>query len=98
MIDAVRIRGGRVDELHLDADDRAEAGLRRRGREPDDAVQALVVRDREAGQVELNRPFDEVLDRRCPVEEREVRVAVELRVGGLGHGWVPVRGGGREAE
>ena len=53
-----------------------------RGREPDRAVQALVVGDREDGRPELDRPRDEVVGRRGAVEEREVAVAVELGVSG----------------
>jgi len=80
-----RIRGGGIEELDLHADDRAEAGLLGCRCESDDAVEALVVRDREARQAELDRPLDEVLDRRGPVEEREVGVAVELGEGWLDH-------------
>ena len=64
-------------------------------REPDRAVQALVVRDREPGQPELHGPRDEVVRRRRAVEEREVAVAVQLGVGGMGHATV-LRGAGRD--
>ena len=91
------ISGGRVQELHLDPDDRPQAGLLGRGGESDDAVETLVVGDGEAAEAKLEGPLDEVLDRRRTVEEREVGVAVELGVGRLGHGWVPISGGGRWA-
>jgi len=77
----MRIGDGRVEELHLDPDDRMEPDrLGGRG-EPDDPVEALVVGDRQAGQPELGRPFDELVRGGRPVEEREVRVAVELGIG-----------------
>jgi hypothetical protein len=40
-----------------------------------------VVRDREPRQADLDPARDQILDRRRAIEEREVRVAVELRVG-----------------
>ena len=43
-----RVRDGGVEQLDLDADDRVEAGLLGRRREPDDAVQALAIGDRKA--------------------------------------------------
>jgi len=73
--------GSGVDELDLDPDDRADAHRLRFGREADHAIEAPEVGDREPGQAELDRPADEILDRRGAVEEREVRTAVKLRVG-----------------
>jgi hypothetical protein len=54
--------------------------------EADRAVEPAVVGDREAGQPELDRPLDQLIGCRRPVEEREIRVAVEFGVGGRGHG------------
>ena len=58
-----------------------ETRLTGRGREPDDPVETLVVGDRERRQPELDRPVDELVGGRGTVQEREVRVAVELGVG-----------------
>jgi hypothetical protein len=71
-----------------------QAGRLRSGREPDRAIEALVVRDREAGKPQLRGAFDQVIRRGCPVEEREVAVTVKLGVRGRGHGIVS---GGRES-
>ena len=79
--DPVRVRDDRVEQLDLDPDDRVDAGRLRRGGEPDDAVEALVVGDGQAGQAKLDRSLDELVGGRRPVEKREVRVAVELGVG-----------------
>ena len=56
-------------------------GLARGGREPDDAVEALVIGHGQRRQAELDRPVDQFVGRRGPVQEREVRVAMELGVG-----------------
>ena len=61
-----------------------------RAHEPDGAVQARVVRDGETGQAKLHGPLDEVVGRGRPIEEREVRVAMELGVRGGCHGVAPV--------
>ena len=87
--DPVRVRHGRVKQLDLDPDHRVDPGGLGGGREPDRAVQALVVRDRQPGEAQLDGPLDEVVGRRRPVEEREVGVAVQLGVGGMGHGRSP---------
>ena len=52
------------------------------GRRPDDAVQALVIGHAEPGQAELDGPLRQLVGRRGAVEEGEVRVAVELGIGG----------------
>ncbi len=80
--DTGRIRRDRVEQLDLDADDRVDAGRLRGGREPDRAVETLVIGDREPGQAQLGRPLHELVRGGGAVEEREVRVAVEL---GIGH-------------
>jgi hypothetical protein len=76
--DAGGIRGRRVEQLDLDADDGMESHGPRCGREPDSTVEALVIRDCEPGQAELNGTLDQLVGRRRPVEEREVRVAMQL--------------------
>ena len=81
-----RVRRRRVQQLHLDPDHRVQPRGLRRGREPDRPVQPLVVRDGEPGETELDGPRDQVVGRGGPVEEREVRVAVQLGVGRNGHG------------
>ncbi len=93
--DPAGIRHRRIDELDLHADHRVEAGRLGRRREPDGTVEALVVRDREPGQPELHRARDEVVRCRRAVEEREMAVAVQLGVGGMGHATV-LRGAGRQ--
>ena len=77
----IRIGHDRVAELDLDPDDRPQAGLLDGRRPADDSVEALMIGDREAGQPELGRPFSELVGCRRAVEEREVRVAVELGIG-----------------
>ena len=52
--------------------------------EADRAVQAVVVRGGQPGQPQLHGPGDQLVRRRGPVEEREVRVGVELGVGDRG--------------
>ena len=79
--DPLGIGGDRVAQLDLDAEHRPEADLIECAGRPDDAVQALVVGDRETGQAELDRPLGELVRRRGAVEEREVGVAVELGIG-----------------
>ena len=80
--DAARVRDAGVEQLDLEPQDRVQPGGLGRGREPDRAVQALVVGDRERRHPELDRPRDEVVGRRGAVEEREVAVTVELGVSG----------------
>ena len=93
--DPRRVRRRGVDELDLDPDHGTQPRRLRGGREADRAVQALVVRDGEAGEAELHGPRDEVVRGRGPVEEREVAVAVQLGVGGMGHA-TGLRGAGRQ--
>jgi hypothetical protein len=78
--DVIRVRDERIGQFDLATDDRLEAGFLGRRSEANDAVEALVVGDRECGQPEFDGPFHELIGRGCAVEEREVRVAVELRV------------------
>ena len=94
--DASRIGRRRVLQLDLDADDRPDPRLLRRGGETHDAVQPVVVGDREPGEAQLGRPLGHVLDGRGPVEEREVGVAVELGVGRSLPVWCS--GGGRRGQ
>ncbi len=82
----VRVRDQRVGQLHLHPDHRVEARLLCRRREPDDPVEAPVIRDGKAREPQLHGPRDEVRGRRGAVEEGEVRVRVELRIGRRGHG------------
>ncbi len=86
--DPGRIRHGGIGQLDLDPDHRVQAGRLRGGREPDSAVQALVVGDRQPGEAELDGPRDEIVRCRGPVEEREMAVAVQLGVGGIDHATV----------
>jgi hypothetical protein len=51
------IRGDRVRQLDLDADDGMDAGRLGGGRESDGAVEALVVGDAEPGESQLDRPL-----------------------------------------
>ena len=76
-----RVGHGRVKELHLQADDRPQAGLLRRGDEADRPVEALVVGQGEGAQVQLARPGHQVVRGRGAVEEREAGMAVQFRVG-----------------
>ena len=55
----------------------------RGGGEPDGPVEALVIGDGEPGQAQLDGALDELVRGGRAVEEREVRVAVELGVGHL---------------
>ncbi len=78
--DRGRVGRGRVEQLDLDPDDGVQAGRARRGQEPDGAVQPVVVGDRESRQADLERSVDQLVGRGRAVEEREVRVAVQLGV------------------
>ena len=51
-----------------------------RPREPDDPIEAEMIRRGQARQAELDRPLDELVGRRGAVEKREVGVAVELGI------------------
>ena len=57
-----------------------------RADEADRAVQAVVVRDGQPGQPQLDGPLDQVVRCRRAIEEREVGVAVEFGVRGRCHG------------
>ena len=80
--EAAGIRDAGVEQLDLEPQDRVQPGGLGGGREPDRAVQALVVGDPERRHPELDRPRDEVVGRRGAVQEREVAVAMELGVSG----------------
>jgi hypothetical protein len=78
--DVVGIRQQRVEQLDLEPDEAVDARLFGGGHEADRAVQAVMIGHRDAGQPELARTLHEVVRRRCAVQEREVRMAVKLRV------------------
>ena len=78
----LQIGHGCVDQLYLDPDDRPQARLLSRGGKANHAVEPVVVRDRQTGQTQLHGALNQLVRRRGAVEEREVRVAVELGVGG----------------
>ena len=63
-----------------------EPGGLGRADEADRPVEPGMVRDGQPGQPQLDGPLDEVVRRGRPVEEREVGVAMEFGVRGLGHG------------
>ena len=88
--DPAGIRDGRIEQSDLQPDDRMQADGLGGAHEPDGAVQSRVVRDGQAGQTQLHGPLDQVVGRGRTVEEREVRVAVELGVRGGCHGVAPV--------
>ena len=79
--DSRRIGDGRVEQLDLDPDDRVEPRLLGGRDESDGPVEPLVVGDGEAGQAQLDGSLDELVRGRGAVEEREIRMAVELGVG-----------------
>jgi hypothetical protein len=78
--DGVLVRDGGIDESHLHAHDRMEAGLLGSRRETHRPIEALMVGHGEARQAELDRPLDQIISRGGAVEERELGVAVEFRV------------------
>jgi hypothetical protein len=78
---ARRVRRGGIDELDLDPDDRTHPGGLGCGGISDHAVQPVVVGDRQPGESERGSALGHLLDRGRAVQEREVAVAVELRVG-----------------
>jgi hypothetical protein len=61
--DAAWIRDDRVDKLDLHSDDRPQPCLAGGVREPDDAVEALVIRDRKTAQAQLERAIDQLIGR-----------------------------------
>src|SRR5712675_1475096 len=67
-----RIRGNGIEQLDLDPDDRVDPGRLGRPCEPDDAVEAEMIRCRQARQAELDRTLDELVGRGGAVEKREV--------------------------
>lgn len=82
------VRGWAAVDGELGAEDGREVDLGGRRGEPDDAVEAVVVRDGEGGEAEAARLVDELLGVTRPVEEREVGVAMQL---GVGHGETSTR-------
>ncbi len=77
---AIRIRDGRIQQFDLHADDRMQADRLGGADEPDRAVEACVIRDGKTGQAQLNGPRHKVVRCGRSVEEREIRVTVELSV------------------
>ena len=58
-----------------------QACLVGRAREPNHTVEALVIGQGKAGQTQLDGTLNQVLDARGAIEEREIRVAMELGEG-----------------
>ena len=84
--DPARIRDGRVQQFHLQPDDRMQADGLGRPDEADRPVQPGMVGDGQPGQPQLDGPLDQVVRGRGPIEEREVGVAVQFGVGSGCHG------------
>ena len=80
--DPRKIGRRRVHQLDLGPDDRPQPRLLSRGGKADHAVEAVVVRDGQAGESQLDGALDKLVRRRGAIEEREVGVAMELSVGG----------------
>ena len=76
--DLVRVGHDRVAQEDLEPDDRADPRFEGGRAEADRAVQAVVIGDRQRAHPQPRRPFDQLVRARRPVEEREVRVAVQL--------------------
>jgi hypothetical protein len=83
--DAGRVSHDRVQQLDLETDDRMDPDGLRRADETDRAIQAVMVRDGQPGQPKFDGSLDQVVGRGCPIEEREIRVAMEFGVRGLCH-------------
>jgi hypothetical protein len=67
-----------VAEVKLASEYRLEAVLFSRTREFGNAVQVTVVGNRDGGHSMLGRFRKEMVDPRCPVKERIMRVAVQM--------------------
>ena len=85
-----QVRCGRVDlagdavgesDRQLRAEHGGQAGLRGCGGEAGRTVETVVVRERQSGQPGRDRGLHELLRLRGTVEEAEVRVHVQFRVG-----------------
>ena len=72
------LRATILDEVDLAADDRLDAGLRRRAVEVDRPRHRAVVGDRDGRHLELRRALDELADAARTVEDRVLGVAVEV--------------------
>ncbi len=59
--DLLGIRGERIEQLDLDPEHRPEPGFASGGGEPDDAVEPVVVGNRQPRQAELQGTFDELV-------------------------------------
>ena len=84
--DAGRVGHDRIEQLDLETDDRMDPDGLGCTDETDRAIEAVVVRDGQSGQPQLDGSLDQVVWRGCPVEEREIGVAMEFGVRGLCHG------------
>ena len=73
-------RGSGRSKGQLGTEDRGQSHTHCRPGEPDDAVEAVVVGDREPVEAEASRLVDELLGVAGAVEEGEVGVAVQLGV------------------
>ena len=80
--DPRRIRHGRIRQLYLYPDDRPQPRLVGRAGKANDAVQAAVVGDRQPGHSQIHGARHQLVRGGCAIQEREVRVAVKLGVGG----------------
>ncbi len=67
--DRAGVRHRRIEQLDLDPDHRVQPRLAGGVREPDRAVEALVVGDRESGQAQLDGAGDQLIGRGGAVEE-----------------------------
>ena len=84
--DAGRVGHDRVEQLDLETDDRMDPDGLRCADETDRAIEAVMVRDGQPGQSQFDGSLDQVVGRGCPVEEREIGVAMKFGVRGLRHG------------
>jgi len=84
--DAGRVGHDRVQQLDLETDDRMDPDSLGRANETDRAIQTVMVRDGQPGQPKFDGSLDQVVGRGCPIEEREIGVAMEFGVRGLCHG------------
>jgi hypothetical protein len=77
----VWIGGDRIEQLDLEADERLDPGFIGGDGEAHRAIEALVIGESEGGHAQADRLGDQVLGWRGPVEEREVRMTVQLDEG-----------------
>ena len=75
------LRAPVLDDVDLAADDRPDARLAREAVELDRAGHGAVVGERDGGHLQLGGPLDQLADAARPVEDRVLRVAVEVDEG-----------------